>query len=93
MRNSWLINIIEANRGGEKKGIYTVDSQNSTVQEAYLRQALADGSPALFEICADILDPHGQSGKMSPDDFIANIRQIAVRPVFRGIGSFLASMI
>jgi D-tagatose-1,6-bisphosphate aldolase subunit GatZ/KbaZ len=82
MRNSWLIDIMGVNRGGEKKGIYTVDSQNSTVQEAYLRQALADGSPALFEICADMLDPHGQSGKIIPDDFIANIRQIAVKTGF-----------
>ena len=81
MRNSWLIDIMEANRGGERKGIYTVDSQNSTVQEANLRQALADNSPALFEICADMLDPHGQSGKMIPDDFIANISRVCICPI------------
>ena len=82
MRNSLLIDIIEANRGGERKGIYAVESRNSTVQEAYLRQALADGSPALFEICASMLDSHGQSGRMLPDDFIANVKQIAVKTSF-----------
>jgi len=82
MRTSWLMDIMEANRGGEGKGIYAVESQNSTVQEAYLRQALADGSPALFEICADMLDPHGQGGKMLPDDFIANVRRDAGKTGF-----------
>jgi D-tagatose-1,6-bisphosphate aldolase subunit GatZ/KbaZ len=73
---------MEANRRGERKGIYAVESQNPSVQEMYLQQALADGSPALFEICADLLDPHGQSGKMLPDDFIANVTQIMVKTGF-----------
>jgi len=77
MRTSWLIDIMEANRGGARKGIYAVESQNLTVQEAYLRQALADGSPALFEICADMMYPHGQSGKLFPVEFIANVKRIA----------------
>ncbi len=77
MRTSWLIDIMEANRGGARKGIYAVESQNLTVQEAYLRQALADGSPALFEICADMMYPHGQSGKLFPVEFIANVKRNA----------------
>ena len=52
-----------------------MESQNLTVQEAYLRQALADSSPALFEICADMMDPHGQSRKMLPVEFFANVRR------------------
>jgi len=82
MRTSWLIDIMEANRGGERKGIYAVESQNPTVQEAYLRQALGDGSPALFEICAEMLDLHGQSGKILPDDFIANVKRSAGKTGF-----------
>jgi D-tagatose-1,6-bisphosphate aldolase subunit GatZ/KbaZ len=79
MRTTWLIDILEANRRGERKGIYAVESQNPTVQEVYLRQALADGSPALFEVSAEILDPHGQSGKILPEDFIGKVKQIAVK--------------
>jgi D-tagatose-1,6-bisphosphate aldolase subunit GatZ/KbaZ len=75
MRTSWLIDIMKANCRGERKGIYAVESQNSTVIEAYLRQALADGSPALFEISAELLDPHRQSGKILPDDFIAKVKR------------------
>ena len=82
MRTSWLIDIIEANRGGERKGIYAVESQNLTMQEAYLRQALADSSPALFEICADMMDSHGQSGKMLPVEFIANVKRNAQKTGF-----------
>ena len=82
MHNSWLIGIMEANRRGERKGICAVESQNPTVQETYLRQALADSSPALFEICADMLDSQGQSGKILPYDFIANVKQIAVKTGF-----------
>ena len=82
MHTSWLIDIMEANRGGERKGIYAETSQNLTVQEAYLRQALADGFPALFEISAEMLDLHGQSGKMLPDDFIGKVKQIAVKTSF-----------
>ena len=68
---------MEANRGEERKGIYVVESHNLTVQEVYLRQALADGSPALFEICADMMYPYGQSGKLFPVDFIANVKRNA----------------
>ncbi len=53
MRTSWLIDIIEANRGGERKGIYAVESQNSTVQEAYLQQALADSRQNFWKTNTD----------------------------------------
>ncbi|MCD6577344.1 MAG: class II D-tagatose-bisphosphate aldolase, non-catalytic subunit [Anaerolineaceae bacterium] len=79
MHTSWLMDIVEANRRGEKKGIYAVESQNPTVQEAYLRQALSNGSPALFEISADRLDLRGQNGRIHPDDFIGKVKRVAVK--------------
>ena len=69
-------------QGREKRDLCSEVSEPDFVQEVYLRQALADGSLALFEICADMLNPHGQSGKMISDDFIVNVKQIAVKTGF-----------
>ena len=46
MNNTALIDIAQANRRGEKKGILSVDSNHASVIEAYLLQALDDGLPA-----------------------------------------------
>jgi len=82
MRTSWLIDIMGTNRRGERKGIYAVTSRNSTVQEVYLQQALADGSPALFEISVDMTGSPGKNGKILPYDFIAKVKQIVVKVGF-----------
>jgi len=82
MRTSCLIDIMEANGRGERKGIYIVKSHNPTVREACFRQALADGSPVLIEISANILGLPGQSGKTSPGDFIEKIKLTAVKMGF-----------
>jgi len=82
MHTSYLIEIMEANCRGERKGIYTVESHNSTVVEACFRQALVDGSPVLLEISANMLSLPGQSGKTSPGDFIKRVKHIAVEAEF-----------
>ena len=82
MRTSCLINIMKANCRGERKGIYAVESYNSTVMEAYFRQALVDGSPVLLEISANMLGLPGQSGKISPAEFIEKVKHAAVEAKF-----------
>jgi len=82
MHTSCLIDIKEANGRGERKGIYIVESRNPTVLEACFRQALADGSPVLLEISANMLDLSGRSGKISPADFIKRVRLAAVKAEF-----------
>ena len=82
MRTSLLIDIMKANCRGERKGIYTVESHNSTVMEAYFRQALVDGSPVILEISANMLCLPGQSGKISPADIIKRVKHAAVETGF-----------
>ena len=82
MRTSLLIDIMEANCRGERKGIYAVGSHNSTILEVCFQQALVDGSPVLLEISANMLVLPGQSGKTSPADFINRIKHIAAEAEF-----------
>ena len=82
MRTSLLIDIMEANCRGERKGIYAVGSHNSTILEVCFQQALVDGSPVLLEISANMLVLPGQSGKTSPADFIKRVKNIAAEAEF-----------
>lgn len=72
-----LIDIIKANRNGEKRGIYAICSAHPLVIEAAIEQALADDSPILIEATANQVNQFGGYTGMLPADFLAFIGKIA----------------
>ncbi|PKH88529.1 D-tagatose-bisphosphate aldolase, class II, non-catalytic subunit [Colwellia sp. Bg11-28] len=72
-----IIAVINANRNGEKKGIYAICSAHPLVIEAAIEQALQDDTPVLIEATANQVNQFGGYTGMLPADFLEFIGKIA----------------
>lgn len=69
--------LIQRRASGRACGIWSVCSAHPLVIEAALRQALADGGPALIEATCNQVNPQGGYTGMQPADFVGFVRGIA----------------
>lgn len=77
-----FFDLVEANRNGEAKGIYSVCSSNQEVLEACLKQAKADRSMLLIESTSNQVDQFGGYTGMRPADFVHYVRMISTKVDF-----------
>jgi len=73
-----FIGIINANKSGDFKGIYSVCSAHEGVIRASMKQALADGSILLVESTSNQVDQFGGYTGMKPADFVEYLKRTAV---------------
>jgi len=69
--------VLQANREGEKRGIYAICSAHPLVIEAALEQGKQDGTPVLIEATANQVNQFGGYTGMLPADFLNFIGDIA----------------
>ncbi len=72
-----LKNIINNNRAGQQRGIYSVCCAHPLVIEAAMRQALNHDSVLLIEATANQVNQFGGYTGMKPEDFVAFVHGIA----------------
>lgn len=72
-----FVQILADNRAGKGTGIYSICSAQSTVLEASMLQAKADGSVVLIESTSNQVDQFGGYTGMKPADFVAYVNGIA----------------
>jgi D-tagatose-1,6-bisphosphate aldolase subunit GatZ/KbaZ len=72
-----LINILQENRKGKLKGIYSVCSAQPDVIQASMVQALQDHGIALIEATSNQVDQFGGYTGMKPEDFVHFVNTIA----------------
>ncbi|MCV6603818.1 MAG: D-tagatose-bisphosphate aldolase, class II, non-catalytic subunit [Porticoccaceae bacterium] len=72
-----LLDIVAANRAGQKRGIYAICTAHPIVLEAALRQGKQDGTPVLIEATANQVNQFGGYTGMKPADFMPYIAAIA----------------
>ena len=72
-----LQQIITANKGGERRGIYSCCSANEDVLRAALRKARQSASPVLIESTANQVNQFGGYTGMTPADFAALVHRLA----------------
>ncbi len=72
-----LTEILQANRRGERKGVYAACTVNRLAIQAALRQARRDRWPVLIEATAQQVNPEGGYSGLTPADFAAMIRREA----------------
>jgi len=80
MDNFYMIDIqtvLQANRCGEKRGIYAICSAHPLVIEAALEQGKQDDTPVLIEATANQVNQFGGYTGMLPKEFLAFIGDIA----------------
>lgn len=77
-----LINIVESQKNGVAKGIYSACSANKYVIEAVLERALLNGDYALIEATANQVNQYGGYTGMKPDDFKNFVYSIAEKIKF-----------
>ncbi len=77
-----FIELLEANRKGLGKGIYSVCSAHSEVLEACCEQAKEDGSVLLVESTSNQVDQYGGYTGMKPADFVDFVKAIAEKTGF-----------
>ena len=77
-----FFDLMQANRNGEAKGIYSVCSSNQEVLEACFKQAKADGSVLLIESTSNQVDQFGGYTGMKPADFVRYVYTIAAKVDF-----------
>ncbi len=84
MKNSrdYFLHLLEENRKGIAKGIYSVCSANPDVLEACFLQAKNDNSILLIESTSNQVDQFGGYTGMKPYDFVQYVNQIAVKVGF-----------
>lgn len=69
--------LMDANRKGYKKGIYSVCTAHPEVIKASFKQAKRDGSLILIESTSNQVDQYGGYTGMKPSDFVGFIYEIA----------------
>ena len=69
--------VLQANRKGERKGIYAICSAQPLVIEAAIEQAMQDNTPVLIEATANQVNQFGGYTGMLPADFLEFIGEIA----------------
>lgn len=77
-----FLDIIEENRKGVAKGIYSVCTANAEVLEACFSQAKADDSLLLIESTSNQVDQFGGYTGMKPADFVDYVKKIAKKVGF-----------
>jgi D-tagatose-1,6-bisphosphate aldolase subunit GatZ/KbaZ len=77
-----FLDILDENRRGNAKGIYSVCSANSEVIEACIKQAKADRSILLVESTSNQVDQFGGYTGMRPVDFVNFIYTLAQKNNF-----------
>ncbi len=71
-----LRKIIEENRAGKGRGIYSICSAHPAIIKAAMAQALKDDSIVLIESTSNQVDQFGGYTGMKPADFVAYVRGI-----------------
>jgi D-tagatose-1,6-bisphosphate aldolase subunit GatZ/KbaZ len=77
-----FLELIEANRNGLGKGIYSVCTAQPDVLEASFKQAKADNSLLLIESTSNQVDQYGGYTGMKPADFVDFVNGIADKTGF-----------
>ncbi|HPE74903.1 MAG TPA: class II D-tagatose-bisphosphate aldolase, non-catalytic subunit [Draconibacterium sp.] len=77
-----FLDILDENRKGNAKGVYSVCSANSEVLEACIKQAKADGSILLVESTSNQVDQFGGYTGMKPVDFVNFVHTLAQKNNF-----------
>ncbi|NQT61084.1 MAG: D-tagatose-bisphosphate aldolase, class II, non-catalytic subunit [Bacteroidetes bacterium] len=72
-----LIEIIQKNRNGERKGLYSICSAHPVVLKASMQQALEDNSILLVESTSNQVDQYGGYTGMTPTQFVEYIHAMA----------------
>ena len=72
-----LVSILQANRRGKGRGIYSICSANRFVLEAGMLQAKRDGSLLLIEATSNQVNQFGGYTGQTPQDFVKSVREIA----------------
>lgn len=77
-----LKNIVEAQKKGIPKGIYSACTANALVLEAVMERAMKDGEYVLIEATANQVDQYGGYTGMKPADFAEFVYSIASKTGF-----------
>ncbi|MDO6634583.1 D-tagatose-bisphosphate aldolase, class II, non-catalytic subunit [Pseudoalteromonas carrageenovora] len=77
MTTDFLKEIVQQNRAGGSRGIYSVCSAHRLVIEASMQQAKSDGSPLLVEATCNQVNHEGGYTGMTPSDFCKYVLDIA----------------
>ncbi|HBE79035.1 MAG TPA: D-tagatose-bisphosphate aldolase, class II, non-catalytic subunit [Firmicutes bacterium] len=77
-----LVEIIHNHKNGQPIGIYSICSANQFVLEASMKQAKSDNSPLLIESTSNQVNQLGGYTGMNPEQFVAYIKNIAVKMDF-----------
>lgn len=77
-----FLRLMEANRRGEAKGVYSVCTAQADVLEAAFKQALMDSSLLLIESTSNQVDQYGGYTGMKPVDFVNYVNDIAEKVGF-----------
>jgi len=77
-----FLNILEENRKGVRRGVYSVCSSQEEVILAALEQALEDQGPVIIESTSNQVDQFGGYTGMTPAGFIAFVENLAHRAGF-----------
>ena len=77
-----ILNVVAANRAGEKRGIYSICTAHPIALEAALRQGKKDGTPVLIEATANQVNQFGGYTGMKPVDFLPYVEAIADKVAF-----------
>ena len=72
-----LVSILQANRRGKGRGIYSICSANRFVLEAGMLQAKRDGSLLLIEATSNQVNQFGGYTGQTPAEFSAFVKEIA----------------
>ena len=72
-----LLDLVRANRAGERVGLPSVCSANRFVLEVSLRQAARDGTVALIESTCNQVNQYGGYTGLTPADFVTFVAGIA----------------
>jgi len=73
----YLLDVVQAQKRSEPRGIYSVCSANRFVLEAAILQARADGSFVCIESTSNQVNPEGGYTGSTPADFVLFVREVA----------------
>ncbi len=72
-----MLDIVQAQKAGEAKGVYSICSSNQYVIEACMKKALQDGSFVLIESTSNQVNQYGGYTGMNAAQFSVFVKQIA----------------
>ena len=77
MQSKHIKDMIEKNRGGQRRGLYSVCSANELVLRAAMRHALAHKYPLVIESTANQVNQYGGYTGIKPNEFIKWVKSLA----------------